>query len=294
MVARICPVSFSTMKLSDVFCLKWNDFSSNMVGMFKSLRGDNDFTDVTLACEDGKVLEAHKVILAEFSPFFRNVLKMNKHPHPFIYLKGVQMRELASVVDFLYFGEVRVLEEDLEAFLALAAELQLKVLDDIDDMQTAEDANTNTKMQTAEDDRESGELTGEAVTVKRKKQAKVKCKAQRESESEKQVKVKYKANRESESEQQARVESIAKHREVIKEESGDRKKVKSNAERTRMWRARNKESVKIGVLRYLKKTAERRRVNSDFDKAFKNREAARKREWRMRRKILGLETHITT
>ena len=99
---------------------------------------------------------------------------------------------------------------------------------------------------------------------------------------------------ESEIEKQARVESKAKHREVIKEESGDRKKVKSNAERTRMWRARNKESVKIGVLRYLRKTAERRRVNSDFDKAFKNREAARKREWRMRRKILGLETHITT
>ena len=50
----------------------------------------------------------------------------------------------------------------------------------------------------------------------------------------------------------------------------------------------------MGVLRYLRKTAERRRVNSDFDKAFKNREAARKREWRMRRKILGLETPITT
>ena len=29
-----------------------------------SFREDNDFADVTLACEDGQQLEAHKVILA--------------------------------------------------------------------------------------------------------------------------------------------------------------------------------------------------------------------------------------
>ena len=31
---------------------------------FGNLRGDNDFADVTLACEDGQQGEAHKVILA--------------------------------------------------------------------------------------------------------------------------------------------------------------------------------------------------------------------------------------
>ena len=57
-------------------------------------------------------------------------------------------------------------------------------------------------------------------------------------------------------------------------------KAKSAAERTRKWRERNKESMKVSILKYLRKTAEKRRVDSDFDKAFKDREATRKREWR--------------
>ena len=32
---------------------------------FGNLRGDNDFTDVTLACEDDQQVDAPKVILAE-------------------------------------------------------------------------------------------------------------------------------------------------------------------------------------------------------------------------------------
>ena len=45
------------------FCLKWNDFESNVSTAFQELRENRDFFDVTLACE-GNQLEAHKVILA--------------------------------------------------------------------------------------------------------------------------------------------------------------------------------------------------------------------------------------
>ena len=37
----------------ETLCLQWNDFKENVVTAFGSLRGDNDFTDVTLVCEDG-------------------------------------------------------------------------------------------------------------------------------------------------------------------------------------------------------------------------------------------------
>ena len=47
--------------------------------------GYRDFLDVTLASEDRKQIEAHKVILTVSSPFFQNLLKKNKHPHPLIY-----------------------------------------------------------------------------------------------------------------------------------------------------------------------------------------------------------------
>ena len=60
---------------------EWNDFQENVTTAFGSLKGDNMFTDVTLACEDGQQIEAHKVILASCSPFFENLLNKNAKKH---------------------------------------------------------------------------------------------------------------------------------------------------------------------------------------------------------------------
>ena len=76
------------MSTSEKFCLKWNDFQKNIGTTFGSLREDEDFSDVTLATEDGNTIEAHKVVLASSSPFFENLLKRNKHTHPLIYREG--------------------------------------------------------------------------------------------------------------------------------------------------------------------------------------------------------------
>ena len=56
--------------MSEKLCLQWNDFQENVKVAFRNLRGDETFTNVTLACEDGHQIEAHKVILAASSPFF--------------------------------------------------------------------------------------------------------------------------------------------------------------------------------------------------------------------------------
>ena len=70
--------------MSEKLCLQWNDFKENATSAFGSLREDSDFADVTLACEDGKQFEAHRVILASSSPFFQSTLRKNKHSHPLI------------------------------------------------------------------------------------------------------------------------------------------------------------------------------------------------------------------
>ena len=44
--------------------LKWNDFQENISSVFKDLREDSDFTDVTLACEGAHLIKADKVILS--------------------------------------------------------------------------------------------------------------------------------------------------------------------------------------------------------------------------------------
>ena len=114
--------------MAEKLCLQWNEFKKNTVSALGRLREDNDFADVTLACEDGQQMEAHKVILAASSPFFQSLLKRNKHPHPLIYMRGVNSEELVAIVDFLYRGEANVYQESLDRFLAIAEELQLEGL----------------------------------------------------------------------------------------------------------------------------------------------------------------------
>jgi len=112
---------------SEKFCLRWNDFESNISGAFRELREDKDFFDVTLACDDEQI-QAHKVILSACSPFFRTVLRRNPHTHPLLYLKGVKYSDLQSVLNFMYHGEVNVAQEELNSFLAVAEELRVKGL----------------------------------------------------------------------------------------------------------------------------------------------------------------------
>ena len=74
--------------MSEKLCLQWNDFKENTTSVFGSLREDKDFADVTLAFEDGQQIVAHKVILMDSSPLFKNILIGNKHSQPLIYLRG--------------------------------------------------------------------------------------------------------------------------------------------------------------------------------------------------------------
>ena len=114
--------------MSEKLCLQWNDFKENVNSAFGKLRSNKEFTDVTLVCEDGHQMEAHKVILASSSPFFEKILLRSKHSQPLIYLRGFQSKDFASILDFLYFGEANVYQDDLDSFLAIAEEIKLKGL----------------------------------------------------------------------------------------------------------------------------------------------------------------------
>ena len=135
------------MNTSEKLCLQWNDFKDNTSSSFGELREDRDLTDVTLACEDGQQVEAHKVILAASSPFFKDFLKRNKHNHPLIYMRGLKSEILLAIIDFLYFWEANVFQEDLDSFLALAEELRLKGLSGTDNAKESSFENASKPMQ---------------------------------------------------------------------------------------------------------------------------------------------------
>ena len=114
--------------MEEKLCLKWNDFQENISTSFGRLREGNNFSDVTLVCEDGEQIDSHKIILAAFSPFFEKLLGRTDHPHPIIFMRGIRKDELSAVIDFLYCGEANVLQKNLESFLDIAGDLKVKGL----------------------------------------------------------------------------------------------------------------------------------------------------------------------
>ena len=114
--------------MEEKLCLQWNNFKENITNAFVTLRDDSDFSDVTLVSEDGKQFGAHRLVLALSSPFFQNVFRKAKHAHPLIYMRGMKSKNLQAIIDFLYRGEANVYQEDLDSFLVIAEELQLKGL----------------------------------------------------------------------------------------------------------------------------------------------------------------------
>merc|ERR1712154_619889 len=74
------------------FCLRWNDFQTNMVASFKAL------------------------------------LEENPAKHPIIILKDVPFTHLTAILEFMYAGEVNVAQDQLPQFLKTAERLKVKGL----------------------------------------------------------------------------------------------------------------------------------------------------------------------
>ena len=112
--------------MAEKICIKWDDFQENMSSSFARIRKDYEFSDVTLACEDGQQLEAHRAILAASSPYFQKLFRRNKHIHPLVFMRDVDFQDLVAIVDFLYSGEANILQDNVDSFMALAEDLKLE------------------------------------------------------------------------------------------------------------------------------------------------------------------------
>jgi len=109
------------------FDLRWKLHEETRTVNLKSLWDNEDFLDVTIACDDDQI-GAHKVILSAASPFFKTILKRNPHSHPLLYLRGTNMKDMRALLDFIYSGETQVPQEELEEFMALATSLKVEGL----------------------------------------------------------------------------------------------------------------------------------------------------------------------
>ena len=116
------------MDSSQNFNLKWEEFQSNLQTSYAKLQKEDTFSDVTLVGEDGVQIKSHKVILSATSPVFEEILMQNYHPKPMIFMRGTKSSHLKLLMNYIYQGEVEVVREDLEDFLEMAGELNIKGL----------------------------------------------------------------------------------------------------------------------------------------------------------------------
>ena len=102
-----------TLPADGSFVLAWDKHEHSRTTTLKSLWENKEYLDVTIACDDDQI-NAHKVILSAASPFFHKILKRNPHSHPLLYLRGTTTKYVQSLLDFIYSGETRVPQEELE------------------------------------------------------------------------------------------------------------------------------------------------------------------------------------
>lgn len=109
------------------FHLRWDNHMESMRSLFERSYYDQAFTDVTISCPDGK-LQAHKLILSACSPYFETVFKDNPCKHPVLIFREIKHREMSTLLEYMYRGEVDVLDSELQPLIQVATDLQIRGL----------------------------------------------------------------------------------------------------------------------------------------------------------------------
>ena len=79
-----------------------------------------------MACDGDHQIQAHKIILVATSRVFCDLLKQCNQPNTFILISGTRPSTLNSIVDFIYFGQVRIEQEEVNSFIELSEELLIR------------------------------------------------------------------------------------------------------------------------------------------------------------------------
>ncbi|XP_061395950.1 protein bric-a-brac 2, partial [Musca vetustissima] len=118
------------------FCLRWNNYQSNLTNVFDELLQNESFVDVTLACE-GHSIKAHKMILSACSPYFQALFYDNPCQHPIIIMRDVRWQELKALMEFMYKGEINVSQDQINPLLKVAEMLKIRGLAEVSSGQAA-------------------------------------------------------------------------------------------------------------------------------------------------------------
>ena len=142
--------------------LRWENYSTHFRNTFYELLNSNLYTDVTLICDDKKQLNAHKIVLASCNVFKNFITELPEGTKPFIYLRGIQVKEMKSILEFIYLGETSIQQSRLEEMSKVAKNLELHEISKtmnsiIEDSKLEQSENSVSKNQSNEENYSSSE-----------------------------------------------------------------------------------------------------------------------------------------
>ena len=118
------------------YILRWNDHGVSFFALAEDLLHQELLTDISIWCGD-RVFDAHKLVLCACSPLFKAMLTRpgssrlrSRTPdhQPVVFLKDVSPVHFERLLQFMYCGEVRVPNNELEDLLATATSLSVRGL----------------------------------------------------------------------------------------------------------------------------------------------------------------------
>lgn len=96
-----------TMYTDGLLTLHYGKHPATLAAEVGAWYSGDQHVDVALACDDGSVVRAHRVVLAAASPLLASLLRDPALDHV-VHLSGVRKPQLNYLLEFLYNGEALI------------------------------------------------------------------------------------------------------------------------------------------------------------------------------------------
>ncbi|CAL4092748.1 unnamed protein product, partial [Meganyctiphanes norvegica] len=115
------------MASGGLLSLKWNNHNTTFFHVLSTIRSKEAYCDATIAC-DGRFYPVHKLVMSTCSDYFEEMFERTNCKHPVIVLKDIRHEDLEALLNYMYVGEVNVLQNELAGLIKAAECLMIKGL----------------------------------------------------------------------------------------------------------------------------------------------------------------------